>query len=127
MTAERFPRPSLGIFPSARLTVAPGHYAAAVDLLSLMDVPGVMCDGETILVPEASPEAIELLCDRFEALAVYGCGHQYEFATKARGAGVADLLVHLGNAVWDVTGTSAEAMVQAALDTPYLTRNAWEA
>lgn len=112
-------------FPSAMATVAPGRYMAAAELLE--GVPLVYFDGTTILLPESETAAIDLLRAQFDAVVEYGCGQEWEFATKARSAGVSERLVHLGNAVWDVTGQSITDMIQAALDAPETTYADWSA
>ncbi len=53
---------------------------------------------------------------RFAGTVKFGCGREWEFATKAVAASVAEPLVSLGNAVWSITGQSVEEMAQAALE-----------
>ena len=82
-------------FPSARATVASERYIAAAEALE--GVPLVFLDGKTIiLLPESETAAIEVLRTQFTAVIEYGCGQEWEFATKARAAGVPERLVRLG-------------------------------
>lgn len=96
--------------------------AAALD-----GVPLAFFDGSTILLPESETAAIGLLRSQFGAVIEYGCGKEWEFATKAREAGVSERLVRIGNAVWDVTGQSIADMIRAALDAPEATYADWSA
>lgn len=112
-------------YPSVAATVEASRYMEAVEALE--DVPQVFCDGETILLPEAEVQAVEMLRARFNASTVYGQAMAYEFATKARNEGVPIELLLLGQAVHDCTGQSAEEMVRAALSQPSATRLAWSA
>jgi len=63
---------------------------------ALTGVRQLFCDGESILLPEAEVEAIEMLRSRFNATAVYGQAKEYEFATRACNAGVPIELLRLG-------------------------------
>lgn len=94
---------------------------------ALNGVRQIFCDGESIMLPEAEVEAIEMLRLRFNATFEYGQGEEYEFATKAWNAGVKAELLRLGQAVCDITGQHAEVMVRAALDDPSATLLAWSA
>lgn len=94
---------------------------------ALEGVPLAFFDGSTILLPESETAAIDLLRSEFDAVIEYGCGKEWEFATKARLAGVSERLVRLGNAVWDVTGQSVADMVRAAMNTPGATYAEWSA
>lgn len=94
---------------------------------ALEGVPLTFFDGTHILLPESETAAIDLLCSRFNAVIEYGCGQEWEFATKARAAGVQERLVRLGNAVWDVTGQSIADMIRSALDSPEATYAEWSA
>ena len=96
---------------------------AALDALE--GVPSVFLDGETILLPEREAAAIDLLRSHFGADIEYGCGKEWEFATKAREAGVQEGLVALGNTVWDVTGQPVTDMIEAALRAPEATYADW--
>lgn len=110
-------------YPSVLATVEPTRYMEAVEALS--GVRQVFFDGETILVPESEAQAIEMLRLRFNATTVYGQAQEYEFATKARDAGVSPQLLSLGNAVQCSTGQPADEMVLAALKQPSETLLAW--
>lgn len=112
-------------YPSVLATVEPSRYMEAID--ALQGIRQVFCDGETILLPEAEVQAIEMLRSRFNASTVYGQAKAYEFATKARNGGVAVELLRLGQAVHDSTGQNAEEMVCAALEQPSATLLAWSA
>lgn len=112
-------------YPSVMATVDPSLYMDAID--ALQGVRQVFCDGETILLPEAEVQAIEMLRSRFNASTVYGQAKEYEFATKARNQGVSIKLLRLGNAVHDCTGQGAEEMVRVALEQPSATLLAWSA
>ena len=112
-------------YPSVKATVVPSLYMDAVQALE--DVRQVFCDGETILLPEAEVETIEMLRSRFKATLQYGQAEEYEFATKARDAGVTAELLRLGQAVCDITGQDAGVMVRAALENPSATLLAWSA
>jgi len=94
---------------------------------ALDGVPLVFLDGSTILLPQSEADAIELLRSQFDAAIGYGCGQEWESATKALAAGVTGMLVRLGNAVWDVTGQSVADMIRAALDAPDRTYAEWSA
>jgi len=94
---------------------------------ALKGVRQVFCDGESILIPEAEVEAIELLRSRFKAATVYGQAQEYEFATRARNEGVPVELLRLGQAVRNCTGQEAREMVRAALEQPSATLLAWSA
>lgn len=118
MVARNYP-----IYPSARATVEAERYMDAVEALE--GVPLTFFDGTHILLPECETAAIDLLRSRFNAVIDYGCGKEWEFATKAQEAGVQERLVHLGNAVWDVTGQSIADMILAALDAPEATYVEW--
>lgn len=120
MRMHRYP-----VFPSAKATVKADCYIAAAEALD--GVPLVFLDGFTILLPEYETAAIDLLRSQFNAAIEYGCGHEWEFATKARAAGVTERLVSLGNAVWDVTGQSVADMIREALDAPDRTYADWSA
>lgn len=111
-------------YPSAKVTVTPDRYMKAAEALEGVSL--VFLDGESILLPEFEQDAIEMLLSRFSGEVEFGCGREWEFATKARAAGVTERLVRLGNAVWNVTGQSVEEMVQAALQQPQLTLTAWQ-
>lgn len=52
---------------------------------------------------------------------------EYEFATKARDAGVKAELLRLGQAVCGIADQDAEALVRAALEDPSATLLAWSA
>lgn len=69
----------------------------------------------------------KLLRSQFAASVELGFGREYEFATKARAAGVEPVLVRLGNAVSTITAESADEMVGAALAQPQATHAAWKA
>lgn len=112
-------------YPSVAVTVDPLRYLEAVE--ALKGVPQVFYDGETILVPEREIRAIEMLRARFNPSLTYGQASDYEYATKARDAGVALELLRLGQAVHDCTGLDAERMVHAALTQPSQTLLAWRA
>ncbi len=113
------------IFPSAKATVEPNRYMDAVEALA--GVKGAFFDGATILLPESEIAAIDLLRSQFNARIEYGCGTEWEFATRARAAGVAENLVGLGDAVWDVTNQSVADMIRAALNAPETTYEEWAA
>lgn len=113
------------VYPSARATVEAERYMAAAEALE--GVPLTFFDGTHILLPESETAAIDLLRSRFNAVIEYGCGQEWEFATKARSAGVTERLVRLGNAVWDVTGLPIADMIRAALDAPEATYAEWSA
>lgn len=110
------------VFPSVKASVRPEQYRAAVE--ALKDVPRVFY-GDSILVPEYAVRAIEMLRDRFGASLEYGAGTEWEFANKARRAGVCDRVISLGNAVSDVTGVSADEMLRQVLEGPESTEAAW--
>lgn len=112
-------------YPSVKATVKLHRYMEAVE--ALKGVRQVFCDGESILLPEAEVEAIEMLRSRFKATLQYGQAEVYEFATKARDAGVGAELLRLGQAVHGITGQDAEVMVRAALEAPNATLLAWSA
>lgn len=112
-------------YPSVLATVEPSRYMEAID--ALQGVRQVFCDGETILLPEAEVQAIEMLRSRFNASTVYGQAKEYEFATKARAKAVPAKLLRLGQAVHGCTGQAAEEMVRAALEEPSATLLAWSA
>lgn len=88
--------------------------------------PGLF-GGETILLPEAELQAIEMLRSRFNASTLHWQAGEYEFATKARVQGVPVELLRLGQAVHECTGQSAEEMVRVALEQPSATLLAWSA
>lgn len=111
--------------PSARATVEAERYVAAAE--ALKGVPLVFLDGTTILLPESEMGAIDFLRSQFDAVIEYGCGQEWEFAAKARAAGISKRLVRLGNAVWDVTGQSVADMIRVALDAPDATYADWSA
>jgi hypothetical protein len=110
-------------YPSVKATVDSSRYMEAIQALD--GVRQVFCDGEFIILPEAEVAAIEMLRFRFKATFVYGQAEEYEFATKARDAGVTAELLRLGQAVRDSTGQDVEVMVRAALDDPSATLLAW--
>ncbi|MGE8113874.1 hypothetical protein [Pseudomonas sp. NPDC086566] len=112
-------------YPSVKATVNSSRYMEAVQALE--GVRQVFCDGETILLPEAEVKAIEMLRLQFNATFEYGRAEEYEFATKARDAGVIAELLRLGQEVCDITGQHAEVMVRAALEDPSATLLAWSA
>lgn len=112
-------------YPSVSATVDPSRYLDAID--ALKGVRQVFCDGETILLPEAEVQAIDMLRTRFNASTVYGQAKEYEFATKARDQAVPIELLRLGQAVHDCTGQAAEEMIRAALQQPSATLLAWSA
>lgn len=112
-------------YPSVSATVDPSQYLEAID--ALKSVRQIFCDGETILIPEAEVEAIEMLRTRFNASTDYGQAKEYEFATKARDQGVPNELLRLGQAVHDCTGQATEEMIRAALEQPSATLLAWSA
>lgn len=112
-------------YPSAMATVEPSRYLDAID--ALKGVRQVFCDGETIMLPEAEIQAVEMLRSRFNASVVYGQAKEYEFATKARAQTVPAKLLRLGQAVHGCTGQAAEEMVRAALEEPSATLLAWSA
>lgn len=112
-------------FPSAKATVEAGRYMAAV--AALKGVPLTFFDGSTILLPESETAAIDLLRARFDAVIEYGCGEEWEFANKARAAGVSERLIRLGNAVWDVKGQPVSDLIRAALDEPEAAYAEWSA
>ncbi|MEJ2768252.1 hypothetical protein [Mycetohabitans sp. B46] len=90
-------------------------------------MPLVLLDGTTILLPDSATQAIELLRKRFGVAIEYGCGREWEFANKARAAGVSERLVQLGHVVQDVSGVSVEDMVRAAITAPEATYADWSA
>lgn len=110
-------------YPSVKATVDSSRYMEAVQALA--GVRQVFCDGETILLPEAEVQAIEILRCQFKATFEYGQAEEYQFATKARDAGVTAELLRLGQAVCDITGQHAVVMVRAALEDPSATLLAW--
>jgi len=112
-------------YPSVKATVELSRYMEALD--ALKGVRQVFCDGESILLPEAEVEAIEMLRSRFNAATVYGQAQEYEFATRARDEGVPVELLQLGQAVHDCTGQEVGEMVRAALEQPSATLLAWSA
>ncbi|WP_420170739.1 hypothetical protein ACN99C_26655 (plasmid) [Pseudomonas alloputida] len=112
-------------YPSVAVTVDPLRYLDAAE--ALKGVSQVFFDGETILVPERETEAIEMLRAQFDARLVYGQASEYEYATRARDAGVGHELLRLGQAVYDCTGLDAAAMVHIALTQPSQTLLAWKA
>ncbi|MBA1280287.1 hypothetical protein [Stutzerimonas stutzeri] len=112
-------------YPSVKAFVELSRYMEAVE--ALKGVRQVFCDGETILLPEAEVEAIEMLRSRFNATTEYGQAAEFEFATKARNAGVSAKLIQLGQEVQDCTGEDAEQMVRAALEQPSATLLSWSA
>lgn len=112
-------------YPSVAASVEPSRYMEAIDALE--GVRQVFCDGETILLPETEVEAVEMLRSRFGAITVYGQAQMYEFATKARLAGVSDQLLRLGQAVHVCTGQTADDMVIAAVESPSASFLAWSA
>lgn len=111
-------------YPSAKVTVTSDKYMETAEALEGVSL--VFLDGESILLPEFEQGAIDMLRSRFFGEVEFGCGREWEFATKARAAGVTERLVSLGNAVWGVTGQTVEEMVQAALQQPQPTYAAWE-
>ncbi|MCI1021410.1 hypothetical protein HWD96_04115 [Pseudomonas putida] len=111
--------------PSVKATVDSSRYMEAVEALA--GVRQVFCDGETILLPETELKAIEMLRSQFKATFDYGQAEEFEFATKARDAGVKAELLRLGQAVCGITGQDAEEMVRAALEAPSATLLAWSA
>lgn len=112
-------------YPSVLASVDPSRYMEAVE--ALKGTRQVFFDGETILLPEAEVQAIEMLRSRFNASTIYGQGEEYEFATKARVHGVPVKLLRLGQAVHGCTGQSAEEMIRVALEQPSGTLLAWSA
>lgn len=112
-------------YPSVLATVEPSGYMEAVE--ALKGTRQAFFDGETILLPEAEAQAIEMLCSRFNASTIYGQAGEYEFSTKARIQGVSLKLLRLGQAVHDCTGQDAEEMVRVALEHPSATLLAWSA
>lgn len=110
-------------YPSVAATVEPSRYMDAIE--ALHGVRQVFCDGETILLPEFEEQAIEMLRSRFNASTVYGQAKAFEFATKARKAGVPVELLRLGHAVHNCTGQDAEEMVRAAIEQPSVTLLSW--
>ena len=112
-------------YPSVTATVEPARYLDAVE--ALKGTRQVFCDGETILLPEAEVQAIEMLRRRFNASMIYGQALEYDFATKARRHGVPVELLRLGQAVHDCTGQDADEMVRLALGQPSATLLAWSA
>lgn len=112
-------------YPSVKATVDSSAYMEAVQALD--GIRQVFCDGESILLPETEVEAVEMLRLQFKATLEYGQAEKYEFATKARDAGVVAELFRLGQAVSDSTGQDAELMVRAALEAPSATLLAWSA
>ena len=112
-------------YPSVKAKVDSSRYMDAVE--ALKGVRQVFCNGETILLPEAEVKAIEMLRSQFKATFEYGQAEEYEFATKARDAGVNAELLRLGQAVCDITGQPAEWMVRAAQEDPSATLLAWSA
>ncbi len=112
-------------YPSALATVEPSRYLDAID--ALKGVRQVFCDGETIMLPEAEMQAVEMLRSRFNASVVYDQAKEYEFATKARAQALPAELLRLGHAVHNCTGQGADEMVTAALMQPSATLLAWSA
>jgi hypothetical protein len=113
------------VYPSVKVAVPPCRYSAASKKLLQSEMPNFFFDGDTILVPENNLLAIELLKDSFSGEVIeVGWGREYEYATLAKAVGVSDSLVSLGNAVWNLTGQTANEMIQFALSNPseaYLT------
>ncbi|MDZ5738095.1 hypothetical protein [Pseudomonas asiatica] len=112
-------------YPSVKATVDASRYMEAVQALN--GVRQVFFNGESILLPEAEVDAIEMLRSRFSATLEYGQAEEYEFATKARNAGVSSALVRLGQAVYESTDLDAEMMVRVAVEAPSATLLAWSA
>lgn len=112
-------------YPSVLATVEPSRYMDAIDALE--GVRQVFCDGETIMLPEAEIQAVEMLRSSFNASVVYGQAKEYEFATKARAQAVPVQLLRLGQAVHDCTGQGADEMVRSALEQPSATLLSWSA
>lgn len=112
-------------YPSVMATVEPGRYMEAVE--ALKGTRQVFCDAETILLPEAEVQAIDMLRSRFNASTIHGQASEYEFATKARNRGVPAKLLRLGQAVHGCTGQNADEMVRVALEQPSATLLAWSA
>ncbi|WP_454727762.1 MULTISPECIES: hypothetical protein [Cupriavidus] len=113
------------VYPSAGVRLAPAYYLSALQLLTALQTDGVFADGEILLVPEYETAALRLLVARFAAELTYGCAKESEYAKLAIRAGVDAVLVRLGNAVFDITGQSAAAMVESALHQPDATQQAW--
>lgn len=112
-------------YPSVKATVELSRYMEAIEALT--GIRQVFCDGESILLPEAEVEAIEMLRSRFNAVTVYGQAQEYEFATRARNEGVPIELIRLGHAVLDCTGQEVGDMVRSAVEQPSATLLAWSA
>ncbi|KYC14097.1 MULTISPECIES: hypothetical protein [unclassified Pseudomonas] len=112
-------------YPSVKATVDPSRYMEAVQALN--GVRQVSFNGESILLPEAEVDAVEMLRSRFSATLEYGQAEEYEFATKARDAGVSSALVRLGQAVHECTGQDAAMMVRVAVEAPSATLLSWSA
>lgn len=112
-------------YPSVAVTVDSLRYLDAVK--ALKGVPQVFFDGDIILVPEREIQAIKMLRAEFNAGFVYGQAADYEYATKARDAGVGGPLLRLGQALHDCTGLNADEMVHIALKQPSETLLAWKA
>lgn len=112
-------------YPSVKATVELSRYLEAIEALA--GIRQVFCDGESILLPEAEVEAIEMLRSRFNAVTVYGQAQEYEFATRARKEGVPIELIRLGQAVRDCTGHEVSEMVRSAVEQPGATLLAWSA
>jgi hypothetical protein len=107
------------VYPSVKVAVPPYRYSAASKTLLQSGMPDFFFDGDTILVPESNLLAIEMLKDSFSGEVIeVGWGREYEYATLAKALGVSDSLVSLGNAVWDLTGQTANEMTQFALSNP---------
>jgi hypothetical protein len=110
-------------YPSVLATVEPSRYMEAVE--GLKGTRQVFSNGETILLPEAEVQAVEMLRGRFNACMIHGQAGEYEFATRARVQGVPVNLLRLGQAVHDCTGQSAAEMVRVALEQPSAALLAW--
>lgn len=113
------------VYPSVKIAVPSFRYNAALKIL--FEMPNLFFDGDTILVPESNLLAIEMLKDSFSGKVVErGWGREYEYATLAAKAGVSKRLVSLGNAVWSLTGQTANEMIQFALSNPSNAYQAWK-
>lgn len=110
-------------FPSAKATVCADRFEEA--LMAMTGVPQVFTDGQSIWVPEPQQAAIEHLRAGFDAKLEFGCFQEYEFATRARDAGVHERLIQLGQAVVDVSGQTISHMIRTAVNEPDACSRAW--
>lgn len=111
------------VYPSIEIAILEDQYYAAVDALGEAD--NVFFSGNSIIVPEAESDTIQMLLDTFQGqILKKDIGNK--FATLAISEGVDYDLVSLGAAIQDVSQLSAQDMVKAALSNADTTRKSWK-